>query len=251
MIRRDPRIWVLVILAAMLGAAPMAAGQSADKGAATDSGWLVRVCTFLGIRRPQALEIFRSGAPSAPGDEGAAIWEMTAEGRDAGPLATDGAYRWPVRSPGGDRVAALRAGRVCVLRRGGPCNDLPGGDGPGVVQLLAWTADGIAGITADGHVARIDPVSGRLEAGEVVPEAQRPEIGTAARTCGDAYLDVTTGVPDARTGRTRVDIVIERRKQFGDAGLWEGTVLTLGSPRVKNLDPSFSADCRHVLFVAR
>jgi len=35
------------------------------------------------------------------------------------------------------------------------------------------------------------------------------------------------------------------------AGFWDGPVVTLGSERPKNMDPSFSADCRRIVFVAK
>jgi hypothetical protein len=120
------------------------------------------------------------------------------------------------------------------------------------VRLLAWTAAGIAALAADGRAVRIDPETGRLSLGDVVPSAERADVLAAARTCGDFYLDTTTGIPDPVTGRSRVDIVLQHRKAFGDAGsFWEGSVLTLGSARVTNLDPAFSPDCQRIVFVAR
>jgi hypothetical protein len=249
------RLAATLILPTLVWYSPPLRAQGPQTAPHADDDWLAKTLAFLGIRKPAALEIGRGGDDDPVDASGLSVWVMARDGKGSQRVpAPAGSYRWPVFSPDGDRIASLKDGHLCILGPGSSYSEVPRSpSSPGVARLLSWTTSGIAGVTSDGKTVRFDPQSGQAAVGEPVPASRLPELVLAARTCGDAYVDQSDAAPDAKTGRTRIDLVVQRRSTRGDAGagFWVGSVVTMGSERLKNMDPSFSADCRRIVFAGK
>lgn len=215
-------------LAGPMGDKPESEKKSIDK-----------VLEFFGFRHSKGTALLRGSVRPQQMD----VWRINIDGTALTRLTADGGYAWPIVC-GDGRIVVLHGTTLRVLRAGAPPEDIPTSTQPS--ELLACK-DGVVGafVGAGGQwdLVLLDLRTGRTSVlAERLTKTERHRLSDGARTCDSGTI--FTDWPNGINGRAEIGILPP------DGDYRNVKHVTSDSLPKRNAEPTFSPDCKQVVFVA-